>query len=80
MKLLSFETKVDTDNVRLFLQKIGESPLLATVSSSYFFLGISGIAGFWISAVHIDCHYRFKWCGTGGALLRNDSRWHKQSS
>ncbi|XP_059482230.1 uncharacterized protein LOC132200629 [Neocloeon triangulifer] len=30
----------------------------------------------WTSGSHIDCDYRFKWCGSGEKLLRNDSRWH----
>jgi hypothetical protein len=74
MKLVSFEAKADTQNLRMFLKQIG---LVKNISRSCYclLLGISGSAGIWINAVHTDCHYRFKWCGSGGTLLRNDSRW-----
>lgn len=41
----------------------------------YVFIEIGGNVDIWTSAVQTDCPYKFKWCGTGGTLQRNDSRW-----
>lgn len=77
MRLLSFETKEETETARQFFQQISElnSLFLSLFYGCIFLLDLSGLTEFWTSAVHIDCHFRFKWCATGGTLLRNDSRW-----
>lgn len=33
----------------------------------------------WLSATQKDCDFRFKWCGSGGVLRRNDSRWFEKA-